>query len=199
MQGAPAGVDPANLYIKGLDQSLTTDDLRAAFAPFGLITSARVMLDDQGVSKGFGFVSFETAEEAAAALQGMNGQRIGTSAKPVTVRFHEPKAVREQRLKERFAGVAGSDGGSVDGGLARGVAGLAVGAPMSPSSSMGREETRAPIVEAEAEEAVAVDAPKKSEHERLVEGIAKVQPDRVGELIDLIEAVSCSGFCFVCV
>ncbi len=189
LHGAPAGVDPSNLYIKGLDLALTADDLKAAFGAYGAITSARVMFDEQGLSKGFGFVSFEQPEQAAAALQGLNGQKMGPSGKPVNVRFHEPKAVREQKLKERFGGQALSDNASVESGLSRSLSGMAVSQPMSQSPSQGSKGAAAavPAVEEEAEE---VELPKKSEHERLVDGIAKVQPERVDELVGLIEAVS---------
>lgn len=183
-------MDPSNLFIKSLDLSLTADDLRAAFASFGTISSARVMFDDQGISKGFGFVSFETPEQAAAALQGVNGQRLGPSGKPANVRFHEPKAVREQKLKERFGGAALSDNGSVDSSLSRSISGLAVSQPMSPSPSQGRGAGAVAGVEEEAEAEAQEEEPPKSEHERLLEGISKIEPARSGELIGMIDAVS---------
>lgn len=64
---------------------------------------------------------------------------------------------------------------------------MTVSQPMSPSPSQGREVGAVTEEKAEMEE---VDVPKKSEHERLVDGIKAVQPQRVAELIGLIEAVS---------
>lgn len=101
-----------NLFIKSLDPSLTSQDLYAAFAPYGQIVSARVMRNDQtGVSKEFGFVSFTTPAEASAALIGMDGAKlVGVEGrgKHIVVRLHEPKKFREGRLKQRYSG-AGDD------------------------------------------------------------------------------------------
>lgn len=58
-----------NLYIKYLDSSVDDDMLHEAFAPFGTITSARVMTDDNGASRGFGFVCYSTSEEAQRAIE----------------------------------------------------------------------------------------------------------------------------------
>lgn len=51
-----------NLYIKNLDDSVDEDKLREMFAPFGTITSHKIMRDDKGNSRGFGFVCFSTPE-----------------------------------------------------------------------------------------------------------------------------------------
>jgi polyadenylate-binding protein len=58
----------SNVFVKNLDE--TTDDaaLRAHFAQFGEVVSCKVMTDDKGVSRGFGFVCFGTPEEAHRAI-----------------------------------------------------------------------------------------------------------------------------------
>ena len=53
-----------NLYVKNLDDSFTDEKLREVFGEFGKITSAKVMTDKNGASKGFGFVCFDNAESA---------------------------------------------------------------------------------------------------------------------------------------
>lgn len=54
-----------------------------------------------GPSRGFGFVSYQQPEQAAHALQSMNGQVI--RGKQIQVRFHEPKQLRQEKLAQRFA------------------------------------------------------------------------------------------------
>ena len=48
-----------NIYVKNLDPEVTQDDFTELFQQFGNVTSAVVQFDDEGKSKGFGFVSFE--------------------------------------------------------------------------------------------------------------------------------------------
>ena len=64
-----------NLFIKNLDDTIDSEKLEEEFKPFGSITSARVMVDETGKSKGFGFVCFSSPEEATKAITEMN-QRI---------------------------------------------------------------------------------------------------------------------------
>ncbi|KAF5754781.1 putative RNA recognition motif domain, nucleotide-binding alpha-beta plait domain superfamily [Helianthus annuus] len=53
-----------NVFVKNLSESTTDDDLTKAFSEYGTITSAVVMKDADGKSKGFGFVNFENADAA---------------------------------------------------------------------------------------------------------------------------------------
>ena len=62
-----------NLYVKNIDDMIDDEKLREAFTPFGNISSAKVMIDDKGTSKGFGFVCFANQEEATKAVSEMNG------------------------------------------------------------------------------------------------------------------------------
>ncbi|KAG5644699.1 hypothetical protein DXG03_007922 [Asterophora parasitica] len=66
----------------------------------GLIDPARVMRNESGESRGFGFVSYQTPAQAAAAMHAMNGVQLGT--KQVVVRLHEPKQLRQEKLAHRF-------------------------------------------------------------------------------------------------
>jgi len=53
---------------------MTDDQLNAVFAPYGKIVSANIVFDKfSHRSKGFGFVEFETEEEAKAAMQALDG------------------------------------------------------------------------------------------------------------------------------
>jgi polyadenylate-binding protein len=62
-----------NLYIKNLEDGIDDERLRSEFSTYGTITSAKVMKDDKGNSKGFGFVCFSSPDEATKAVTEMNG------------------------------------------------------------------------------------------------------------------------------
>jgi len=90
-----------NLYVKNLEDNVDDEKLRAEFAPFGTITSCRIMKDDKINSKGFGFVCFGTPEEATRAVTEMNGKMMGT--KPLYVALAQRKDVRKAQLEAQHA------------------------------------------------------------------------------------------------
>ena len=66
-----------NIYVGNLAYSVTDDDLRDAFAAFGDVARAKVIMDrDTGRSKGFGFVEMPDDGQAQAAIDGLNDQPI---------------------------------------------------------------------------------------------------------------------------
>jgi RNA recognition motif-containing protein len=89
-----------NLYIKNLDDKIDSERLRKDFAPFGKITSAKVMSDENGRSKGFGFVCYSTPEEANRAVAEMNGRIVG--AKPLYIALAQRKEDRRKILTSQF-------------------------------------------------------------------------------------------------
>ena len=90
-----------NLYVKNLEDSVTDEKLQQAFCAFGTITSAKVMVDEKGQSKGFGFVCFSTPEEATKAVTEMNNRII--VSKPLYVALAQRKEDREaQKLNLRY-------------------------------------------------------------------------------------------------
>ncbi|KAF9443021.1 hypothetical protein P691DRAFT_779114 [Macrolepiota fuliginosa MF-IS2] len=95
-------IDPCNLFCKNLDPEIDSNGLFTHFRQFGQIVSARVMRDEGGASRGFGFVSFQTPDQASAALHAMNGAQLGS--KSIVVRLHEPKQLRQEKLAQRYAG-----------------------------------------------------------------------------------------------
>lgn len=89
-----------NLYVKNMDDEWDDERLRTEFDFAGTITSAKVMRDDKGVSRGFGFVCFSQPDEATRAVQDMNGKMIGT--KPLYVSLAQKKEVRRQALESQM-------------------------------------------------------------------------------------------------
>ncbi|NXE99931.1 TIA1 protein, partial [Menura novaehollandiae] len=67
-----------HVFVGDLSPEITTEDIKAAFAPFGRISDARVVKDmATGKSKGYGFVSFFNKWDAENAIQQMGGQWLG--------------------------------------------------------------------------------------------------------------------------
>ncbi|EJD02338.1 polyadenylate binding protein [Fomitiporia mediterranea MF3/22] len=91
----------ANLYIKNLEDDMDDDKLRAEFEPFGTITSCKIMRDEKGTSKGFGFVCYSSPEEATKAVAEMNNKMLGS--KPLYVSPAQRREVRRQQLESQIA------------------------------------------------------------------------------------------------
>ena len=78
------------LYVGNLPYSIDDAALQHNFSEFGNVTSAKIMMDrDSGRSKGFGFVEMGSAEEAQAAISGLNGMSVGGRA--IVVNVSRPK------------------------------------------------------------------------------------------------------------
>ena len=65
LRGGSHKIQYTNIYVKNIGDDFTSDNLRQEFEKFGIVTSAVVMEDETGKSKGFGFVSFNDHEAAA--------------------------------------------------------------------------------------------------------------------------------------
>lgn len=78
------------LFVGSLGYDVRNSDLEEAFAQFGTVLSANVIMDrDTGRSKGFGFVEMSSQNEGLAAIDGMNGQAI--AGRTVAVNEARPK------------------------------------------------------------------------------------------------------------
>ncbi|KAJ1673757.1 Protein phosphatase PP2A regulatory subunit B, partial [Spiromyces aspiralis] len=91
-----------NLFIKNFGDEIDDDNLRQEFSVFGIITSAKVMRDEKGRSKGFGFVCFSTPDEASRAINEMNGRMLGN--KPIYVALHQRHDERRRTISQRKQG-----------------------------------------------------------------------------------------------
>lgn len=89
-----------NVYVKNLPGSFTDEDIKRIFDCYGSITSAVVMKDSNEKSKCFGFVNFESDEDAAKAIEKLNGTI--QNDKVLYVGRAQKKAEREAELKAKF-------------------------------------------------------------------------------------------------
>lgn len=82
-----------NIYVGNLSYQATEDDIRNAFEQFGGVSAVNVIMDrETGRSRGFAFVEMDNAEEAKAAIEGINLQEI--AGRKVTVNEARPKTDR---------------------------------------------------------------------------------------------------------
>lgn len=86
-----------NVFIKNLDKTIDNKALYDTFSTFGNILSCKVVTDEKGNSKGYGFVHYETQEAAEQAINKVHGMQL--SGKIVFVAVFVP---RKERRPEKF-------------------------------------------------------------------------------------------------
>ncbi|XP_048666681.1 polyadenylate-binding protein 1-like [Marmota marmota marmota] len=89
-----------NIYVKNLHVDTDEQALQDLFSQFGKMLSVKVMRDNSGHSRGFGFVNFEKHEEAQKAVDQMNGKEV--SGLLLYVGRAQKRAERQNELKRRF-------------------------------------------------------------------------------------------------
>jgi RNA recognition motif-containing protein len=93
------------LYVGNLSFHATADTIRAAFAPFGVVSDVHVASDrETGQSRGFAFVTMGTSQEAQNAMAQMNGAML------------DGRSLRVNDAEERQGGGGGGGGGRGGGG-----------------------------------------------------------------------------------
>jgi RNA recognition motif-containing protein len=79
-----------NIYVGNLSYQCADEDLRQAFAAYGEVDSARVIMDKfTGRSRGFGFVEMANDDEGRASVEGLNGKDL--LGRPLKVNEAQPK------------------------------------------------------------------------------------------------------------
>lgn len=103
-----------NLYVGNLSFNTTENSLEAAFAAYGAVTSARIVMDrDTGRTRGFGFVEMDNQAEAQAAIAGLNGKEL--EGRTLVVNEARPR----ESGNRREGGGGGGYGGGFGGGRGR--------------------------------------------------------------------------------
>src|SRR5437870_8711612 len=78
------------LFVGNLSFEVTQDDLRAAFAAYGPVSSANVVMDrSNGGSRGFGFIEMPWQMHAMAAIQVLDGTDL--KGRSINVRRARPR------------------------------------------------------------------------------------------------------------
>jgi len=93
------------LYVGNLSYQATNDSLRDAFSACGEVTDVHVVQDrDSGRSRGFGFVTMGSANEATAAIAQLDGSML------------DGRSLRVNEAEERQNNRGGGGGGGRSGG-----------------------------------------------------------------------------------
>lgn len=84
----------SKLFIGGLPWAVDDSSLREAFSQYGEVVEARVIVDrEQNRSRGFGFVTFASVEEASSAIAAMDGKDL--HGRRVNVNYATDRAPRQ--------------------------------------------------------------------------------------------------------
>jgi RNA recognition motif-containing protein len=104
-----------NIYVGNLSWGLKDQDLANMFAPFGEVTTAKIVMDKfTQRSKGFGFVEMPNDEQAQAAIAQLNGSEV--EGRNLVVNESRPKEEGSGGFKKRGGFGGGGGGGFKKGG-----------------------------------------------------------------------------------
>lgn len=79
------------IYVGNLSYQTAEEGLEAAFSAFGVVSSVAIIRDrETGKSRGFGFIEMEDDQQAAAAIEGLNGSQV--DGRTLTVNEARPRA-----------------------------------------------------------------------------------------------------------
>jgi len=100
-------MNPTRLFVGNLSYQTAENDLQDYFAQAGVVTSVNVMFDKMtGRSRGFAFVEFANADEAARAVEQFHNKEF--QGRALTVNIARP---REERAP-RWSGPSGERDGA---------------------------------------------------------------------------------------
>ena len=104
------------LFVGGLAWATNDESLHSAFAQYGEVTEAKVILErETGRSRGFGFVTFAEGAAADEAMANMDGAEL------------DGRTIRVNEAQDRRGGGGGRGGGRGFGGGGRGGGGYGGG------------------------------------------------------------------------
>jgi RNA recognition motif-containing protein len=117
-----------NIYVGNLNWNMSSEDMQNLFAPYGEVTSAKIVTDkfNNDRSKGFGFVEMADDEAARAAIAALHDTDVLGRKIVVNESTPRPEGERGGFKKKSFGGGGGGSrggGGGYGGGGSRGGSG----------------------------------------------------------------------------
>jgi len=90
------------IYVGGLAEEVEEKTLNAAFIPFGDVVDIQIPLDyETEKHRGFAFIEFENAEDAAAAIDNMNDSEL--FGRTIRVNLAKPQRIKEGSTRPVWA------------------------------------------------------------------------------------------------
>jgi len=107
-----------NIYVGNLNWNMSSEDMQNLFAPFGEVTSAKIVTDkfNNDRSKGFGFVEMADDEAARAAIAALHDTEVLGRKIVVNESTPRPEGERGGFKKKSFGGGGGGSRGGYGGG-----------------------------------------------------------------------------------
>ena len=122
-----------NIFVGNLSYQTTESELEALFGAYGTVERVTVVRDrDTGQPRGFAFVEMTNSNEAANAMQAMNGREMNGRT----------LNVNEARPREQRTGGGGFGGGGGRGGNRGGGGGFGGGGGNRGGGGGGRRDPR---------------------------------------------------------
>jgi len=93
-----------NLYVKNLPTDMTKERFEEMFQEHGKVTSSMLATDEEGKAKGFGFINYESNEEAVKAVESLNDTELDgmEEGKKLFVGRAQKKSERQKELTDKF-------------------------------------------------------------------------------------------------
>lgn len=88
------GDSSSNVFIKNLKKSIGKNTIFDIFSGFGIILSLKIAVDEEGTSKGYGFIQFDTEKAANMSIEKVNGMLL--QGKKVYVGKFIPRQERQK-------------------------------------------------------------------------------------------------------
>lgn len=101
-----------NIFVSGLNYSMSSEELSEVFTQFGAVASAKVVTDRAtGRSRGFGFVEMPSEDEGRAAIAQLDQTDVGGRKINVKEAEERPQRSSNDRPRSNFGGGGRREGG----------------------------------------------------------------------------------------